>query len=196
MILNFRINGQRLRRYDDNYVVNLSKEYLQCNFQFSDDWTGLSKFVTFSVKGRYYRFELSGDSIRVPNDVLRYKYFYVKVHGADGEGERVITTDELIIVLKVSGYSDVVHHSLDGDVTDVYTVLKQKIDAKVDHFRLDGDVLVCYSGDSVVQIIPLSFLDDYYDKDEINSLLNETFIDVDVSELAESGYLIFERYDL
>ena len=196
MILNFKIYGQRLRRLDDNYVVNLSKEYLQCNFQYSNEWDGLTKYATFSVKGRHYRFEINEDVIRVPNDVLRYKYFYVQVHGVNNMGEQVITTDELIIVLKVSGYTDHLTPSSDVEIVDVYTLMKEKMDTKVDHFSLEENNLICYSGENVIQIIPLTFLDNYYTKEEMNELLNETIIDVDTRELATYGNLIFRRYNL
>lgn len=196
MILNFKVNGQKLRRLDDNYVVNLSKEYLQCNFQYSDDWDNLIKYVTFSVKGRNYRFEITDGVVRVPNDVLKYKYFYIKVHGVNANGEKMITSDELIIILKISGYSDVISPSNDSDVIDVYTLLKDKLNNKVDNFRLEQHNLICCSGDRIIQIIPLNFLDNYYDKDEMNDLLNETIINVDSSELADKGYLIFERHNL
>lgn len=196
MILNFKIYGQKLRRLDDNYVVNLSKEYLQCNFVFSDDWSALTKYATFSVKGRHYRFEISDGVVRVPNDVLKYKYFYIQVHGVNGNGEQVITTDELIIVLKISGYTDNMSQSSDSEVTDIYTLMKNKLDKKIDHFSLEENNLICYSENNVVQIIPLTFLNNYYTKDEVNGLLNKTITDVDTSELASNGLMIFRRYNL
>ena len=196
MILNFNIKGQKLRRLDDNYVVNLSKEYLQCNFQYSEDWDDLTKYATFSVKGRHYRFLIEDGVVRVPNDVLKYKYFYLQVHGTNNDGEKVITTDELIIILKISGYSDKISPSTDEEIIDVYTLLKQKLDNKVDDITLNGHNIICSSEGRIIKIIPLSFLDNYYDKEEMNDLLNETIINVDASELADNGFIIFEKYNL
>ena len=198
MILNFIIYEQKLRRTDDNYVVNLSKEYLECDFTFAtSDWDGLKKYATFTVKGRSYRFKLDNeDKVRVPNDVLVYKYFYIKLHGLTQDERTIITTDELIIILKVVDNKPLLSVPSDDSVEDVITVLKNKINSKVDHFEINGKQLLCYSGETIIQIIPLSFLDDYYDKDEIHTLLNETLIDVDASELADKGLLIFERYNL
>ena len=199
MILNFNIYGQKLRRNDNNYVVNLSKDYLECQFNFiTDDWEGLEKYATFTVKGRSYRFQINNEGkVRVPNDVLIYKYFYVKVHGIEtDEDETIITTDELIIILKVVSNKPLLSIPTDDSVEDVLTILKNKINTKVDHFQLTDTQLLCYSGETLLQIIPLTFLDNYYDKNEIHSLLNETLINVDASELAEKGWLIFERYNL
>ena len=198
MILNFTVYEQKLRRTDDNYIVNLSKEYLECQFNFpTSDWEGLEKYATFTVKGRSYRFKLDNeDKVRVPNDVLVYKYFYIKLHGLTQNEDTLITTDELIIILKVVDNKPLLSIPTDESVEDVITVLKNKINEKVDHFEINGKQLLCYSGETIIQIIPLSFLDDYYDKDEIHSLLNETLINVDASELADKGLLIFERYNL
>lgn len=198
MILNFTVYSQKLRRTDDNYVVNLSKEYLECHFDFAtSEWENLNKYATFTAKGRSYRFKVDNESkVRVPNDVLVYKYFYIKLHGSDNEDDMIVTTDELIVILKVVDNKPLLSIPSDDSVEDVITLLKSKINSKVDHFEITDKQLICYSGETVIQIIPLSFLDDYYDKDEIHSLLNETFIDVDASELADNGWLIFERYNL
>lgn len=198
MILKFTVFEQKLRRTDDNYVVNLSKEYLECQFDFpTPDWTGLKKYATFTVKGRSYRFKLDNeDKVRVPNDVLIYKYFYIKLHGLSQNEETIVTTDELIVILKVVDNKPLLSMPSDDSVEDVITVLKNKINEKVDHFEINDKQLLCYSGETIIQIIPLSFLDNYYDKDEIHTLLNETLINVDASELADKGLLIFERYNL
>lgn len=196
MILNFRVYGQRLRRLDNNYIVDLSKEYLQCNFTYSDDWTGLTKYATFSVKGRHYRFKIEDDIVRVPNDVLKYKYFYLEVNGVSGDGKEIITTDTLIIIMKISGYTEHLTPSCDDEVIDVYTVLKEKLKTKIDDIKIEDNNLVCYSEKTIVKIVPLPFIDNYYDKSEIDEMFNRTFIDVDTSELSSDGYLIFERYNL
>ena len=196
MILNFKIYGQKLRRLDNNYIVDLSKDYLQCNFEYSPDWEELTKYATFSVKGRHYRFEINNVTVRVPYDVLNYKYFYLEVSGISEDGKEVITTDTLIIIMKISGYTEHLTPSCDDEVTDVYTILKEKLKTKIDDIKIENNNLVCYSENTIIKIIPLSFIDNYYDKSEINELFNRTFIDVDASELASNGYLIFEKYNL
>ena len=196
MILNFKVYGQKLRRLDNNYIVDLSKDYLQCNFEFGSDWDDLTKFATFSVKGRHYRFEINDNIVRVPYDVLKYKYFYLEVNGVSSDGEEIVTTDTLIIVMKISGYTEHLTPSCDDEVVDIYTLLKQKIKTKIDDVQVINNNMVFYSEGDIVKVVPLPFVDDYYDKSEINGLLNETFIDVDASELASNGYLIFERYNL
>lgn len=196
MILKFNIHNQKLIRVDDGYLVNLSKEYLKCEFSFSEEWSDLTRYVTFSVKGRHYRFEIVNNQIKVPNDILRYKYFYIRVHGTDENGEQVVTTDELIIILKISGYTDELTPSSDTEVTDVFALVKSKLKEKVDHLVLNEHNLICYSEGEIIEVIPFDFLEDYYDKEDINELLNETIIDVSTEELASNGLLIFKRHNL
>lgn len=196
MILKFEIHNQKLIRKDEVYLVNLSQEYLKCEFRFSSEWESLTRYVTFSVKGRHYRFEITGSQVKVPNDVLKYKYFYIRVHGTDSNGEQVITTDELIILLKISGHNNELSPSGDVEVTDVLTLVKAKLKEKIDHLVLNEHNLVCYSEGEIVEIIPFDFLQNYYDKSEVNDLLNETIIDVSTDELASDGLLIFRRHNL
>lgn len=199
MILQFKIKNQKLVREDNEYLVNLSEEYLQCNFDFlTQDWEGLEKYATFKVKGKSYLYQIEEDKVRVPNDILRYKYFYIKLHGINRTENLKITTDELIIILKITGWKEQENYIPSHDLTnkDVVTLLKEKLDEKIDHFILTDKQLLCYSGDNLKQIIPFDFLEDYYDKTQIHELLNRTIIDVDNSELGTTGYLIFEKYNL
>ena len=36
----------------------------------------------------------------------------------------------------------------------------------------------------------------YYDKEEVNEMISHTIVDVDTSELADGGFLIFRRYEI
>lgn len=197
MKLRFEIKNQRIIRKDDEYTVNLSQDYLECDFTFTtDDWEELTRYVTFTVKGRSYRYELDEhDNVRVPNDILKYKYFYIKLHGVSNENRTVVTTDELIILLKITGY-DNLQPSGEEYHGDVITLLKEKLDKKIDHFKLNDTNLICYSGETIIQIIPFKFLENYYTKTETDNLLKKTIVNVDSTELADNGLLIFEKYEI
>lgn len=47
MILQFSVNGQKLERKDENYIVERSSKFLKCEFQFDETWNGLSKVALF-----------------------------------------------------------------------------------------------------------------------------------------------------
>ena len=198
MKLKFNIKNQKIIRTDGEYTVNLSQDYLECDFTFTtDDWEDLTRYVTFTVKGKSYRYELDEhDNVRVPNDILKYKYFYIKLHGVSKENRTLITTNELIILLKITGYKDNLQPSSEEHSGDVITLLKEKINAKVDHFELTDNNLICYSGETVIQIIPFKFLENYYTKSETDNLLKKTIVNVDSTELADTGFLIFEKYEI
>ena len=199
MILKFKIKNQKLVREDDEYLVNLSTEYLECHFDFlTQDWDNVEKYATFKVKGKSYLYQITDNKVKVPNDILQYKYFYIKLHGTDNTKNQKITTDELIIILKITGWKSQDSYTPSHDLTtkDVVTLMKEKLDTKVDHFELTDTNLICYSGENVVQIIPFTFLENYYDKTEIDNMFKKTIVNVDNRELSSTGYLIFEKYDL
>lgn len=198
MMLEFAIKNQRLHRTDNVYLVNLSNDYLECYFTFSsDDWTGLDKYVTFTVKGKSYKYLLDDSNVvRVPNELMRYKYFYVKLEGDNKDNDTLITTNELIVILKITLDRDNLKPSSDIDSKDIITLMKEKLDKKIDHFTLSENQLLCYSEDNLVQIIPFDFLSNYYDKEEVDEMISHTIVDVDASELADGGFLIFRRYEI
>ena len=199
MILKFKIKNQKLVREDDEYLVNLSTEYLECQFEFmTPDWDNVEKYATFKVKGRSYLYQITDNKVKVPNDLLQYKYFYIKLHGTDNTKNQKITTDELIIILKITGWKSQDNYTPSHDLTtkDVVTLMKEKLDMKVDHFELTDTNLICYSGENVIQIIPFTFLENYYDKTEIDNMFKKTIVNVDNRELSSTGYLIFEKYNL
>ena len=45
MKLEFKIENQSLTRIDDNKAVDLSNNYLECGFSFSEDWDDFARFV-------------------------------------------------------------------------------------------------------------------------------------------------------
>ena len=199
MILKFKIKNQKLIREDDEYLVNLTTEYLECQFDFmTPDWDNVEKYATFKVKGKSYLYQINDNTVKVPNDILKYKYFYIKLHGTDKNRNRKITTDELIIILKITGWKEQDNYVPSHDLTnkDIVTLLKEKLDTKTDHFELTNNSLICYSDGNIIQIIPFTFLENYYDKTEIDEMFKKTIVNVDAHELGSTGYLIFEKYNL
>ena len=116
MDLEFTVNSQVLKRTDSNTVVNLSENYLQLCFSFSDDWDGLSKFVMFQDNGNI-RLPLVEDKITVPSSLLSKDRFVFSLYGVDSNVTR-ITTNKVRVYLLDSGYAGTVVNDVGLDIVE------------------------------------------------------------------------------
>lgn len=103
-MLEFEVNGQRLRIKGNLYVVAESIDYLKARFSFSADWDGVIKTAIFKTADRksVYHVILDENGIcTVPSEVIHAPMFRVSVFG----GSR-ITANEVEVLCDVSGYAE------------------------------------------------------------------------------------------
>lgn len=92
-MLEFSVSNQLLSRLDGEQVVSGSRNYLECQFQFSEDWTGLKKVAVFG-HGQVEKaigVELEEDKCRVPHEVIEPYGFQVTLYGSGGDAEKGYT---------------------------------------------------------------------------------------------------------
>ena len=73
MELEFIIQNQKLKRVDKNTIINKTRNYVHCSFQFeTDDWDPLDKYIIIKdEEGHNYLFDLDDEdpTITVPEIV-------------------------------------------------------------------------------------------------------------------------------
>lgn len=201
MVVEFDVYNQRMIPLNEKpYIVNKSRNYLQLKFNFkTDDWDDLNKFILFRVKDKHYLQELgNGEEIKitVPNYAIKNNFLIFTVYGQSLEDDFRITTKERIIILKKSGYTKHINKYDGEDIDyDVISILVEKINKAFTDVEVNENNIVFFNFDGeVVKIIPINFLENYYDKQEIDEKFSRTIVDVDTSELADTGYLIFNKF--
>lgn len=102
MILQFDVINQRVVRKDNNYVVANSQFYLQMDFNFTTDWQGFGKTITFVGSGKKYSIGLNAqDSCIVPYDVIKTPSFSFSIKGI--LDDVIITTNICVVAINPSG---------------------------------------------------------------------------------------------
>ena len=131
-MLEFEVNGQRLRLKGNLYVVAESVDYLKARFAFSADWDGAAKTAIFKTADRkgVYNVILDENGIcTVPSEVIHAPRFYVSVFG----GSR-ITANEVEVQCNVSGYAE--GSAPDTPTPEIYEQILAEINKKVS--KVDG----------------------------------------------------------
>lgn len=133
MDLNFTIEKQTLKRTDNQQIVNWSNEYLVFNFQFSNEWSNLSKFLLIFCGDAAYRFAIEQNKFTVPYTLIKGNTFVFSVYGIDNEEYR-ITTNKIRLILGDSGFEKEIktigEEELTLDVVElIYTELDKKANA-------------------------------------------------------------------
>ena len=107
-----------------------------------------------------------------------------------------ITTKEVVVIMKKTGYTNNVDIYDDDDPDiNVFTYLMERIDGSLHTIDIEDNNMLLYNDKGeMLKIIPLDFLENYYNKEEIDEKFSRTIVNVDASELAETGCLIFDKF--
>ena len=205
IVIDYEIQNQLIRQVNEKpYLVNNSRNYLKLNFKFkSEDWKDLNKFIIFKITNGFDKktknyIEVLGNedssSIIVPSYAIKNNFLIFTVFGENLDYR--ITTKEVVVVMKKTGYtSNVDIYDDDDPDINVFTYLMERIDGSLHTIDIKDNNMFLYNDKGeMLKIIPLDFLENYYNKQEIDEKFSKTIIDVDASELAETGYLIFNKF--
>ena len=205
IVMDYEIQNQLIRQVSEKpYLVNNSRNYLKLNFKFkSEDWKDLNKFIIFKITNGFDKktknyIEVLGNkdssSIIVPSYAIKNNFLIFTVFGENLDYR--ITTKEVVVVMKKTGYTNNVD-IYDDDDPDInaFTYLMERIDGSLHTIDIEDNCMMLYNDKGeMMKMIPLDFLENYYNKEEIDEKFSKTIIDVDASELAETGYLIFNKF--
>ena len=204
IVIDYEIQNQLIRQVSEKpYLVNNSRNYLKLNFKFkSEDWKDLNKFIIFKITNGFDKktknyIEVLGDndssSSIVPSYAIKNNFLIFTVFGENLDYR--ITTKEVVVVMKKTGYTSNVDIYDDDPDINAFTYLMERIDGSLHTIDIKNNNMLLYNDKGeMLKIIPLDFLENYYNKEEIDEKFSKTIIDVDASELAETGYLIFNKF--
>lgn len=107
-MLEFSVSNQLLSRLDSAEVMSGSQNYLNCRFQFSEDWEGLKKVAVFGhgEVDEPIGVELEEDACAVPHEVIKPYGFQLALYGsggAEGGGYTHVPTNVVTVEVNRSG---------------------------------------------------------------------------------------------
>lgn len=190
--LNFEVNNQIITRLDDNILVNKSKNYVNCIFEFkTQEWQEIAKFALFKDDwGNTYRTHLPAGctcECEIPHDALKGTNFRISLYGGD-----LVTTNELRVLLIPSGYTTRISDA-SVEEKDIFVQIFEELQTKIDKVIYEDSCIRCYSGDELLYEIPL-IVDTELDSNSLNPVQNRV-----VNEALEGKEDVFdfvERLDI
>lgn len=137
MKIKFLIEGQRLKRAKNNYIVADSKNFISADFEFSQEWTNLQKSAIFKNADTAYTVLLTDNECAVPYEVTGAD-FCVSVFGV--KDNMRITTDEIVIRVEETGYCE--GETPSEPTQSVYEQILGKLsDAQAKHTQIEAKLL-------------------------------------------------------
>lgn len=124
MIYRFNVSGDRIILNTCASAVSGSVGYYKCEFCFSDDWTGLSKFAVFVQNDSTYTVEILENACMAPAEVISNAgTVAIGVYGSNVQTDNPvrISTDFAHIIVKEGAYHDGTEPSVPApDLWEVY----------------------------------------------------------------------------
>lgn len=99
--LKFNVNNQIITRTDHFRVVAGSKNYLNAEFTFTDEWKGEDIIAIFGHNGEYYQVALENNACLVPWEVIKDPAFSVSLFC-----DNLITANIVRVNVEKSGFTD------------------------------------------------------------------------------------------
>lgn len=169
--LKYRVQGQKIIENNKQYLVNQSRNYLQLRFSFTNDWKALDRYIIFNGA---YKYKLTDNKIIVPSVLLQSTEFSFSLYGVNSDDTVLITTENIIVKLRMSGYSNDTSTLSDNAPVDVITDLYYN---KFDDFKLEDGYLVAYAkGNELVKISVQAILEEFIDFDrDLKEIMNKYY---------------------
>lgn len=134
----FEIKGQQIECLETiSDLVGNTKNYLQAEFSFSEEWEGLIQIAVFCSNSKNYPVVLENGVCKVPDEVMRTEYFTVGCYAGAGT-ERItsntckIRVDESVRVEKGIDYI--------GVLEELKRVNEEEIEKIEDYIKQRGGV--------------------------------------------------------
>ena len=175
--MNFKIQNQQLTQIGETKPANHSQEYLELNIDFqTNDWNGLTKFGLFTNQnGLKYRVALTDDKVIVPNSCLSDEKFTFSIYGVQDDVR--VTTNQLTIYLKDSGYVRDVENDIPDDdptiVEEIYERLEGKAPLVHTHTKSDISDFSHTHTKSEITDFAHNHDDRYYTESEVDAIIDE-----------------------
>ena len=173
--INFKIKNQTLTRTDNQNLIRNSKNIIKASFEFeTETWNDINKFVIFTDSWDEQIITHIGKSEKcsciIPSSCLKGTFFKITVYGGD-----LVTTNNMIIPLKESGYTTPHrHYGCGHEHKDVFVDIFDKLDTKIDSILFNEKCLQLYADGILVDSICLN---GFADEAQVIEWMSKTDLD-------------------
>ena len=103
MQIEFEVDGQRLIRTSDAYMISGSENFVECVFDFSNDWETLDKWAVFIQGEDVYKISIVNNTCLIPIECTAIEgEFTIHVVGCKDAENIIATTNERLLTVRPS----------------------------------------------------------------------------------------------
>lgn len=117
MLLEFKLEKQKLVRLDEYEIASFTRNYIDVTFTFDELWCNVKKYALFvTPNGSQHVIKLGYGqkvSCKIPNQVLENAFFKISVFGGD-----LLTSTQETVFISSSGYTLDIDDLEEGEIVD------------------------------------------------------------------------------
>ena len=103
MQIEFEVVGQRLIRTSEAYMISGSENFVECVFDFSNDWETLDKWAVFIQGEDVYKISIVNNTCLIPIECTAIEgEFTIHVVGCKDAENIIATTNEKLLTVRPS----------------------------------------------------------------------------------------------
>lgn len=148
MQIEFDVDGQRLIRTSDAYIIEGSEFFVECLFSFSSDWDELDKWAIFKRGNDTYETFIVGNRCIVPVECTAVEgEFTISLIGRRSSMLIIATTSEKLLYVRATSHSNMSYFDkalayIKDKAEQAASVLKSVLDAKEHIDKTDYKIYV------------------------------------------------------
>ena len=141
MQIEFEVDGQRLIRTSEAYMISGSENFVECLFAFSEDWKGLKKWAVFVQDENTYKIFIDGNRCLVPVQCTAVEgEFALYVVGTTNDENTVATTSEKLLTVRSSSLFSKVKSYLQKVIEDAVQARQDAVQARQDAVSANAEI--------------------------------------------------------
>ena len=131
MQIEFEVDGQRLIRTSEAYMISGSENFVECVFDFSNDWERLDKWAVFIQGKDVYKISIVNNTCLIPIECTAIEgEFTIHVVGCKDAENIIATTNERLLTVRPSIFFPAIKSYIQKIIEYIKSLKQDTVSAK------------------------------------------------------------------
>lgn len=164
MQIEFEVDGQRLIRTSEAYMISGSENFVECVFDFSNDWERLDKWAVFIQGKDVYKISIVNNTCLIPIECTAIEgEFTIHVVGCKDAENIIATTNERLLTVRpsiffpaIKSYIQKIIEYIKSLKQDTESAKQEAVSAKQEAVSANAEIKTIYNNGSLTPITNLA----------------------------------------
>lgn len=157
MQIEFEVDGQRLIRTSEAYMISGSENFVECVFDFSNDWERLDKWAVFIQGKDVYKISIVNNTCLIPIECTAIEgEFTIHVVGCKDAENIIATTNERLLTVRPSIFFPAIKSYIQKIIEYIKSLKQEAVSAKQEAVSANAEIKTIYNSGGLTPVADLA----------------------------------------